>query len=234
MESLIRLPGLRHRLEYANSVRPGQNQLFIQGFDTRDHAIPNALRAIRVDFSGADARPEDHLVINEIMYNPAAPDAGYVEIHNTSSTHAFDLSGYRLNGADFSFAEGTLIGPGGFIVLVNDRAAFISAYGPNISIAGQFQGRLDNGGETLKLLKPGSPGGQDLVVSQVTFDDDAPWPGSADGLGASLQLIDPSQDARRVGIGRVHRIPTHNPDGNSPVLAGLQEAFALSLSRFVG
>jgi len=37
-----------------------------------------------------------------------------------------------------------------------------------------------------------------VVVSRVTYDDDPPWPGPADGQGAALQLVDPAQDVSRV------------------------------------
>jgi hypothetical protein len=36
-----------------------------------------------------------------------------------------------------------------------------------------------------------------LIVDQVTYDDDAPWPAAADGGGPSLQLIDALQDNNR-------------------------------------
>ena len=36
------------------------------------------------------------------------------------------------------------------------------------------------------------------MVNRITFAPDAPWPPSSNGLGASLQLIDPAQDNRRV------------------------------------
>ena len=39
--------------------------------------------------------------------------------------------------------------------------------------------------------------GQITTVDRVTYDDDPPWPAAADGLGASLQLVDASQDNAR-------------------------------------
>src|SRR5262249_13380012 len=52
--------------------------------------------------------------------------------------------------------------------------------------------------ETLRLVQPGVTPAQDLVISEVTYDSKLPWPTNADGTGASLQLIDPTQDTRRV------------------------------------
>jgi hypothetical protein len=67
-----------------------------------------------VTYTGAGAAPEAHLAINEIMYHPAVPDTEFLEIHNTSTTHAFDLTGFRLRGVDFDFEPGTIIEPNGF------------------------------------------------------------------------------------------------------------------------
>src|SRR6185503_12954161 len=46
----------------------------------------------------------------------------------------------------------------------------------------------------LKVL----PNGDAIEVDKVKYDDDAPWPASADGTGPSLQLIDAAQDNARV------------------------------------
>src|SRR5207237_516267 len=56
---------------------------------------------------------------------------------------------------------------------------------------------LQNDGETLWLVKPGATPAEDIVIDQVTYSDSAPWPAAADGLGASLQLIDAAQDNTR-------------------------------------
>src|SRR5438876_7717860 len=132
------------------------------------------------------------------MYNPAVPDSSFVEIFNKSTITAFDVSNFRIDGADFAFPEGTVIQPGEFLVVVNDPTAFVATYGSSIPIAGVFGGKLDNGGETLRIIKPGATPDQDLVIDEVTYDDDLPWPTDADGFGPSLQLIDPSQDNNRV------------------------------------
>jgi hypothetical protein len=51
-------------------------------------------------------------------------------------------------------------------------------------------GVLDNGGETVRLSRPDEPqtGGlvPYLLVDEVDYDDDAPWPTSPDGTGPSL------------------------------------------------
>ena len=52
--------------------------------------------------------------------------------------------------------------------------------------AGQFEGRLKNGGETIALID----GERRLGYSEVNYADGGAWPGRADGNGSSLEVID--------------------------------------------
>jgi hypothetical protein len=180
------------------ALHPGANPLTLQGFDWRDQPLSSATDVITVNYTGSSDSPVGSLVINEIMYHPSTPDADYIEIYNASAQRAFDLSNWRLDGVDFTFPEGTVIQPGGYTVIVKDLAVFTATYGSAATVAGVFPGRLDNGGETLRLIKPGATPDPDLIVDEVTYDDDTPWPALADGQGPSLQLIDPAQDHNRV------------------------------------
>jgi hypothetical protein len=177
----------------------GSNLLRLEGFDSAGALVEGATRTITVNYTGTPANPEDHLVINEIMYLPAVEEAEFVEIHNSSATHAFDLTNYRLAGVDFNFAPGTMIAPNGFLVLAKNRAAFAHAYGSHIPVAGEFPGRLQPEGERLRLVQRGQNGAPDLIVAEVTYSSIPPWPRAAAGGGASLQLIDPRQENGRVG-----------------------------------
>jgi hypothetical protein len=177
----------------------GANTIVIRGLNGQGVPVGGGTVTLNITYTGANELPQDKLVINEIMYNPGAPDATYVEVHNTSAANAFDLSRWRINGIDCDIPDGTVIEPGAFLVFAKDREVFATTYGTALLVAGTFAGNLDNGGETITLLKPrATPAEQDLIVDQVTYDDDRPWPASADGLGPSLQLIDPLQDNNRV------------------------------------
>jgi hypothetical protein len=180
------------------ALKDGINHLIVQGFDAQGGLLTNATATITVTVTGSNDSPTGHLVINEIMYNPAIPNTAFVEIHNTSATTAFDLSGWRLDGADFTFDEGTLIPAGGFAVVANDRFVFARTYGRFIPVSGEFKGQLDNSGETLRLMKPGATPADDLAIDEVSYSSTMPWPPLADGSGPSLQLIDPAQDNSRV------------------------------------
>jgi hypothetical protein len=178
-------------------LQPGVNPLHITGIDLRGEPVPGASRTIEITYEGTVDQPEGSLVINEIMYHPITPGAEFIELYNRSSTTAFDLGGWRLNGAGYIFPGGTLIPPNGFLVIAKNRAVFGAAYGA-IPVIGEFPGQLDKGGETLSLIKPGAAPLQDAIICQVRYDDDPPWPVAAAGSGPSLQLIDPAQDINRV------------------------------------
>ncbi|HPU55512.1 MAG TPA: lamin tail domain-containing protein, partial [Verrucomicrobiota bacterium] len=174
------------------------NSLVLQAFDTAGNLIAGLSDSITITFTGAIESPEDSLVINEIMFNPAVPDAEYVEIYNRATNTAFDLTGYRLRGVDFNFPEGTILPPGGYALAVKDSGTFLAAYGAGHPVIGSYPGALDNAGETLRLIRLGATPEQDLLIDEVTYDDDPPWPALANGFGPSLQLIDSAQDNNRV------------------------------------
>ncbi len=179
-------------------LEPGTNVLNLQGYDRTGQALTSAVATVTVVYEGPMENPEDLMVISEILYHPATPGTSFVELYNSAPSQAFDLSGWRLNGADFTFPDGTVLPAGQYCVVVADRAAFALAFGNDAPIVGVFAGQLDNGGETLALVIPGTAGQSDVIVDQVRYDDESPWPAAADGNGPSLQLLDPHQDRRRV------------------------------------
>jgi hypothetical protein len=60
-------------------------------------------------------------------------------------------------------------------------------------LVGPYSGKLDNGGEGVKLQKPDAPQTNGSVpfvlVDYVAYSDRAPWPTNADSFGASLQRV---------------------------------------------
>lgn len=175
----------------------GLNTLVFSGLDPKGNVVSGVARTMRVTYTGADEPPQEKIVINEIMYHPLFSGASFVEIHNTSASNAFDLSGWRLDGAGFVFPDGSVLEPGAFKLIVEDATLFAETFGPSLAILGEMSGQLDKGGETLTLVKPGATPELDVIVDQVTYDDDPPWPAPADGAGPSLQLIDPFRDNNR-------------------------------------
>jgi hypothetical protein len=137
-----------------------------------------------------------NIVFNEVMYHPTVAGASYVELFNQSTNATFDLSGWRVDGLNYVFPAGSSIGPRACLVLAADRQAMITAHGSSLAVFDVFTGSLQNNGETLTLLRPGTNG--EVVVDQLRYDSEAPWPALADGAGSSLQLVDARQDNTRV------------------------------------
>jgi regulation of enolase protein 1 (concanavalin A-like superfamily) len=175
------------------------NILEFVGYDLRGDPVPDATDAITIEYTGEIPQPIGWVVINEIMYNPAQPDAEFIELHNRHPSFAFDLSGFQMSGVDFILPPGSLIQPNGYLVLVEDRAVFANVYDPILPVLGPYNGSLQRDGELLRLIKIGPTASENVVIDEVRYENLPPWPVLADGFGPSLQLIDPAQDNRRPG-----------------------------------
>ncbi|MBL9139337.1 MAG: lamin tail domain-containing protein, partial [Verrucomicrobiales bacterium] len=173
------------------------NVLRITALDRLGRVIPGYSDTVTVRYTGPLPQPEGLVVINEIQFDPAIPGSSFVEIHNASATGSFNLAGWRLEGADLTFASGTVLGPGGFVVVAADLSAFRQAYGTAVTPVGVFAGNLQNNGETLRLIRPGATPDPDTIIDEVRYDGEPPWPTQTRGLGPSLQLIDALLDNRR-------------------------------------
>ena len=148
------------------------------------------------------------LRITEINYNAVPPSAleastgdnlptprvfsggdfEFVEIRNVSNS-AVNLAGVQFtDGVTFTFPVINLQ-PAENVVVVSDLEGFETRYGTGLPVAGQFAGALNNGGERLSLVTSTGSSIQDFV-----YDDSGTWPGRADGIGSSLEVIDPEAD----------------------------------------
>jgi hypothetical protein len=127
------------------------------------------------------------VVFNEVMYHPTgnAPELEWVELHNQMGVD-MDLSLWRLDGVDFTFAEGTVLPGGGYLVVAADPAALQAATGFSAAL-GPFTGRLDNNGEQLRLLN-----NDNREMDVLDYADNGRWPVAPDGSGASLAKSDPN------------------------------------------
>ena len=142
------------------------------------------------------------VVITEIHYHP--PDGGheFVELKNISANTVnlyASTNQWRMNGIGFTFPPGISMIPGEAILLVRDTItplAFADQYNvPAGTRIFSYDGRLDNGGETLTLYAPDLPdtkGVAEIVIDRVKYNDNLPWPINADGGGDSLDRITPA------------------------------------------
>ncbi|MBN2508309.1 MAG: lamin tail domain-containing protein [Verrucomicrobia bacterium] len=176
------------------------NALQVVGLDLRGNAVTNATVPALAVFNGAPESPVGRVVFSEIMFHAAVPGGDYVELFNRSTHIAFDLSGWRVNGLDYTFPAGSFFPPRTHLVLAANRSAYVSAYGSQAGLFDEFNGQLQLDGETLTLLQPGPEPGQETVVDQVRYESVLPWPAeAADGTGSSYELIDVNQDNSRAG-----------------------------------
>ncbi|MCP4191799.1 MAG: tandem-95 repeat protein [Planctomycetaceae bacterium] len=144
------------------------------------------------------------LRISEIHYNPAAPtaierEAGFtdndefefIELVNIGSS-AIDLSRVtleRLNdqGVAFEFVGSDIerLAVGEHVVVVENLGAFSTRYRDSSRVAGQWSGRLGNGGELVTLAV------DEQVIQSFAYDD--LWLPATDGGGVSLEIANPTQ-----------------------------------------
>jgi hypothetical protein len=150
------------------------------------------------------------LVINEINYHPPIAGDEFIELRSITNAvlplynTAYPTNTWRLNGVGFVFPTNIQVAPNGLVLLVaGDPTAFRSKFAvpSSVPIFGPYPGRLQGGGETLSLQRPDVPDldtntGAIFIplidVDVVKYDDKAPWPNNAAGLGASLERISAS------------------------------------------
>jgi hypothetical protein len=186
----------RHLLARGSASGCGHKHLFNRWTRQPGSVVPGTSNLVQVVNTGTLPPPEGKIVINELMFAPPLPGAEFVELRNSSSS-AYDLSGWELNGLSYRFPPGSIIAPNSYLVLAANREAFAEVFGTGITVFDTFAGRLQIDGETLTLLQPITEVANE--IAKIRYDTAAPWPTFAELNGASLQLIDAWQDNWRRG-----------------------------------
>lgn len=148
-------------------------------------------------YLGNPSAAQRDLRITEIMYAPALPagsiytaaDYEYIELKNIGTT-TLSLTGVRLiNGVTFNFTGSsvTSLAAGQTVLVVRNINAFNSLYGAGRTIAGQYVGNLDNGGERVQLV---DSSGEEIL----DFEYENDWYPITDGHGFSLVIVDENAD----------------------------------------
>lgn len=133
-----------------------------------------------------------NVIFNEIHYHPISEDERdeFIELYNRGDV-AQDLSGWVVEGVGMEFPPGTVVEPGEYLVIAADPERIRATYGLDASVVVDvpWEGRLANGGERLRLVD-----GRGVTSEQVRYRDGGEWPTWADGLGSSLERVDPLGD----------------------------------------
>lgn len=165
-------------------------------------------------YAAAPTASQNYLRVTELNFNPTAPtpaeltalpgvqgrDFEFVELMNTGPS-ALNLGNAAFTeGIDFIFPAGFILQPGQRCVIVALTAAYNLRYaGAGAIVAGQFEGNLDNNGETLQLR-------DSVGESVLEFTYDPLWFGIPQSSNPAL--INPP-----VGYSLVTR--TNNPAWNA-------------------
>ncbi len=169
--------------------------------------------------NAANAAPPARVAISEIYYHPPDFVNGtnitdnsldeFVEIFNgaTSPVTLHNSNGtWRVNGGvNFTFPTNLTLAAGEFALLVNFNPATNAAQSnafrtlfnitnSSLRILGPYTGKLANNSDRLALELPQHPDGTNALVSWVIVDevlyaDQPPWPCGSDGSGNSLQRV---------------------------------------------
>jgi len=191
--------GYREHVDFGASAREVTFGRFIKSTGGTDfmamsaptREAPNALPAV------------GPVVITELMYNPSTGDE-FIEILNLAGAELplFDPDRPEntwmfTEGVDYTFPLGAKLPPFGYALVVGiDPALFRTLYSvpPQVPIFGPYTGALSNGGENVKLARPGIPVATIvpyITADQVHYNDSDPWPVAADGMGSSLSKRSP-------------------------------------------
>jgi hypothetical protein len=177
-------------------LKPGENVLAIHGMNAGSSSsdflicVVMDARLVNVEEQAVlenELNLIDGLRITELMYDsPQGDDGDYIEFENVSNK-ALDVNGVRLSqGADFVFPAITLL-PGDRTVVVANLAAFQSAYGATLNIAGQYSGSLSDSGAQIVLQLPAP-----LDAAILRFNYSGTWYPPASGDGESLSIRNPA------------------------------------------
>ncbi|MBN2129269.1 MAG: lamin tail domain-containing protein [Sedimentisphaerales bacterium] len=179
-----------------NALLRGDNVIAVEVHQTSstssDVVFGMQLDATYVISTGNDSLDDafallDGLRITELMYHASEGDRlDFIELHNADDV-ALDLTGVRFTaGVDFVFGP-LALAPGDYVVIADDAAAFRAKYGDEVPIAGEYGGRLSNGGEQIVLTLP-----EPMEAAILRFAYEDAWYESTDGRGHSLTIADPA------------------------------------------
>lgn len=191
----------------ADTVRTLSRQTF--GTHLRNTDPQEALSLFLQGVGAPNAEPyAGPIVVGRIMYHPTIDNDEFIELRNRTNQDLplFDISfpqnTWQIRGGiEFNFpANQRIRAQGRLIVTETDPDVFRQKYQipAEVPVLGPYLGKLDNIGESIQLLWPDEPlSAPDpdagfvpyLIMDEVQYDNELPWPREADGLGFGLLRI---------------------------------------------
>ena len=187
-------------------VDPGANTITLEAVNFSGEVVGTEVITVN-NTSTIEPASAANLAISEIMYHPADPSAAeinagflnddpfeYLELMNIGSNEV-SLEGAQFSGGITFDLPAVILAPGARVIVARDRSAFLLRYPAAASslVAGEYgiadTNRLSNSGEEIALV-----GASSADIRRFNYDDDVPWPVSADGFGFSLVLIAPTSN----------------------------------------
>ncbi|HVR74727.1 MAG TPA: lamin tail domain-containing protein [Planctomycetota bacterium] len=130
------------------------------------------------------------VVVSEIHYGPLGGLARdeFIELHNRGPSPV-DLGGWQfVEGVSLVVPPGTILQPRAFLLVSPDAVYAAARHG--VRALGNYTGRLDNSGEIITLVNA-----EGYTMSRVHYGKGSGrgglWPSRPDGLGPSLEILDP-------------------------------------------
>ncbi|MCP4190749.1 MAG: hypothetical protein GY768_08980 [Planctomycetaceae bacterium] len=178
-------------------VSEGENPITLEAYDfagklirsdsitilsTATNDIASSVRITELNFNPHDPT-EAELAIDPSLDND---DFEFIEFQNIGNGSVNLLQSRLSNGVEFTFPAAEL-DAGDYGLVVRDAAAFRLRYGNSKPIIGEFNGKLDNGGESLQMLNASGE-----IVIDFEYQDNRLWPQNADGIGGTLVLKSPT------------------------------------------
>ena len=148
---------------------------------------------LKANFEPVEGNQEP-IVINEINYNSDRdlPTGDWLELYNPNP-YAVNIGNWIFKDGNeqniFRFSEFQDIAARGYLVICRDLNAFSQQYPDLNNAIGSFDFGLSSTSDMVRIYNS-----QGVLQDQVNYSSVAPWPTTANGSGATLELISPDLD----------------------------------------
>jgi len=134
------------------------------------------------------------VVINEINYNSSDEfnPEDWIEIFYNGEGD-LDFSGWLAKDERdtniFVLPENIVLNSGDYLVLCRDTSQFKSFFPEVENFIGNLNFGLGGNSDMVRIFN-----NDGILIDSVDYKDSDPWPAAADGLGATLELLNPYRD----------------------------------------